>query len=120
MLGPSSCRILIVEDEILLTMALEALLHQEGYGQLAIVATVDDALEKVAAWAPDIAVLDLNLHGQKSFPVADALDERGVPFVIISGHSHGIVPDRHSARPFLSKPFEPNMLLQVIGQQLGQ
>lgn len=114
MCGLSGCRILIAEDEILLAMALEELLRDAGCEQFAIATRVDDALEKIRTWRPDVATLDLNLRGQQAFPVADALDDDGVPFVIVSAYSHSSIPARHSARPFVGKPFRPDLLVQTL------
>lgn len=114
--GLSGSRVLIVEDEVLLMMALEAMVREAGCEQLAFAARVEEALATVANWDPDVAILDLNLHGRKSFPVADALDDRGIPFVIVSGHSQDIVPDRHKQRPFVGKPFDSGHLLSQVQQ----
>jgi CheY-like chemotaxis protein len=108
------CRVLIVEDEVLLAMDLERVLEDAGCTSVATAATVDDALEKVREWQPDVVVLDLALRGEKSFPVADTLDDANIPFVIMSGHSPRIVPPRHAARPFLGKPSHPDLLLQTL------
>jgi DNA-binding NtrC family response regulator len=112
------CRVLIVEDEILLAMAHEGILREAGCGQLAVAASVSDALAKVRTWRPDVAILDLNLQGEKSFPVADVLEEAGVPFVIVSGHNPTILPARHADRPFLGKPCPPHLLLVTLRQML--
>src|SRR5262245_2060901 len=101
----SECRVLILEDEILLALDIEDILRSAGCPHVAPVGTVADALDFVAAWHPDVAILDLNVHGEKSFPVADALDDAGIPFVIVSGHSRTILPERHANRPFVGKPY---------------
>ncbi|WP_178130380.1 response regulator [Reyranella sp. CPCC 100927] len=116
MTGLSRCRILIVEDEILLSMALEGMLREEGCEQFAFAATVEDALGKVAEWRPDVVILDLNLQGQKSFPVADALEDHDIAFVIVSGHSRAIVPERHQQRPFIGKPFGRDEVVPLVQQ----
>ena len=116
MAGLSRCRILIVEDEILLSMALEGMLREEGCEQFAFAATVAEALRTVVEWPPDVVILDLNLQGQKSFPVADVLEERDIAFVIVSGHSHGIVPERHRQRPFIGKPFGRDEVVPLVEQ----
>ena len=107
-------RILIVEDEVLLAMEVEDVLAEAGCTDIVVAGTVQAALERVRRWRPDGAVLDLNLHGEKSFPVADALDEAGVPFVIVSGHSRSIVPGRHAERPFVEKPSHPQQVVRTL------
>ncbi|TWT13115.1 response regulator [Reyranella sp. CPCC 100927] len=112
--GLSGRRILIAEDEALLAMALEDLLRDAGCEDFAIAGRVEDALESIRTQRPDLATLDLDLHGQHSFAVADALDDGGVPFVIVSGCKPDVVPARHRARPYIGKPFQPADLLQTL------
>jgi DNA-binding response OmpR family regulator len=107
-------RVLVVEDEILLAMELEDVLAEAGCKDIATAGTVQAALEQVRRWRPDGVVLDLNLHGEKSFPVADALDEAGIPFIIVSGHSRAIVPRRHIERPFIEKPSDPRHVVRTL------
>ncbi len=114
----SDCCVLIVEDEILLAISQEGILRDAGCRCIALAASVADALEKVRTWQPDIAILDLNLHGEKSFPVADALEEAGVPYVVVSGHNRSILPARHADRPFLAKPCPPNLLLATLREMI--
>ncbi|TXL82129.1 response regulator [Vineibacter terrae] len=112
------CRVLIVEDEILMAILHEDVLRDVGCRHLAVAASVDEAVDKVRAWQPHAAILDLNLQGEKSFPVADALDAAGVPFVIVSGHNRSILPAHHAGRPFLDKPYPPQLLLAALRQVL--
>jgi CheY-like chemotaxis protein len=108
------CRVLIVEDELLLAMDVEDTLRGAGCVHFAFAATVEDAIDKVHTWQPDVAILDLNLQGEKAFPVADLLDDAAVPFVIVTGHSRSILPSRHQSRPLLGKPCHPNLLLNTL------
>ena len=62
----------------------------------------------------DLAVLDINLHGEMVHPVADALAERGVPFVFATGYDHSGVPARHQDAPRWEKPFDPNALVRAL------
>ena len=114
----SERRILILDDDILVALDLEWTVRQAGYGNVVTVATVADAVQHVEAWQPDIAIIDLNVSGEKSFPVADVLDDAGVPFAIVSGHSRDIVPARHAERPFLGKPYDPGMLVRTLRQMV--
>ena len=113
---PGECRVLILEDEILIALDLEQKLRDAGYRHITNVATIADAMECIGTWQPDLAVVDLNVNGQKSFPVADALDTAGVPFVVVSGHNRHILPEHHAARPFLAKPYDPAVLLRTLQQ----
>jgi DNA-binding LytR/AlgR family response regulator len=80
-------RILIVEDEFLLAMELEALLEQRGCLVLGPVSSVRNALAALDGEQPELALLDVNLKGERATPVAAALQARGVPFVLITGYT---------------------------------
>jgi DNA-binding response OmpR family regulator len=112
-------RILIVEDEILLAMELEDVFAEAGCTEVLTAGTIQVALDQVRQWHPDGVVLDLNLHGEKSFPVADVLDEAGIPFVIVSGHSRAIVPRRHIERPFVEKPSDPRHVVRTLSAAMA-
>lgn len=101
--GPS---ILVVEDEPLIAMMLEDFLDALGYGLAASVDDVENALAQVEQGGFDAALLDVNLRdGQTSWPIAEALQQRGFPFVIATGGSSDGVPDRFAQVPVLSKPY---------------
>lgn len=97
-------RILIVEDEPLIAMMLEDYLELLGHHHVATCDTVDSALATIEAEHPDAAIVDINLSGgEKSWPVADALAAKGIPFVLSSGGEE--VSDGHADRPRLAKPY---------------
>ncbi|MEO5938407.1 MAG: response regulator [Sphingomonas sp.] len=97
-------RILIVEDEPLIAMMLEDFIDAMGKDCVGTCDTVQAALATIADENPDAVILDINLSGgEKSWPVADALAERGIPFVFSSGGDE--VTDGHADRPRLSKPY---------------
>lgn len=98
-------RILIVEDESLIAMLLEDLLADIGYTVVAAVPNVDQALTMLATEAVDLAIVDVNLGGTPSFPVADALAKRGIPFLFTTGYGQRGLPEHFAARPVLQKPF---------------
>jgi DNA-binding response OmpR family regulator len=88
--------ILVVEDEPLIAMMIEDFLDVLG----------KSALELVDAGGIDAAILDVNLRGgEKSFPIAEALAARNIPFVFATGGSHDSVGDAWADRPTLPKPF---------------
>ena len=84
-------RVLIAEDETLIAMAYEALLQEQGCVVVGPAARVDEALALLAPGdgrpAPDAAVLDVDLGGEPSVPVAEALAMLGVPFVVLTGYA---------------------------------
>ena len=113
-------RILVVEDEVILAMELEAILLGAGCGSVAMAGTVPEALRAVGQEAFDAAVLDVNLQGEPSFPVADALDAAGVPCVLLTGHSPQSLPERQRRRTVVGKPFDPEALLATVAAQIGR
>src|SRR5262249_22272425 len=79
------------------------------------VTTVDDALAAAASADVDAAVLDVNLHGRKSFPAAEALARRRIPIVFSTGYANqGQQGGMWSDRPWLQKPF----MVKQLGQAL--
>ena len=79
-------RVLVVEDEVVIAMMVEDMLMDLGAEVVGPAATVERAIEVVASQAVDVALLDMNLNGENSDRVADALKARGVPFVYATGY----------------------------------
>jgi DNA-binding response OmpR family regulator len=108
-------RVLVVEDEPLLSMLLEESVTELGHELAGSAATVDQALETLAAGEIDLALLDFSL-GQEttSVPVAERLRAAGIPFIFLSGHhsleADGGVPNA----PLLTKPFSLDQLDNAI------
>lgn len=97
-------RILIVEDEPLIAMMLEDFLEALGKAHVATCDSVTAALATIDDEHPDAAILDVNLSGgEKSWPVADALAARNIPFVLSTGGVEEA--SAHADRPRLVKPY---------------
>lgn len=98
--------ILIVEDEPLIAMMIEDFLEVLDKTVAGSADTVEAALGIIAGGGVDAAILDVNLRGgEKSFPIADALAGRGIPFVFATGGSQDTVAEEYRDRPTLPKPF---------------
>lgn len=98
--------VLLVEDEPLIAMMLEDFVDVLGHTVAGTADCVAAALPLVAAGGIDVAILDVNLRGgERSFPVADALAEQGVPIIFASGGGDGDIAERHRGAPRLDKPF---------------
>ncbi|QND66650.1 response regulator [Mesorhizobium loti] len=79
-------RVLVVEDEALVAMLIEDMLLELGYEVLGPAMRLGPALEMARDEIFDLAVLDVNLANEQSFPVAQLLQERGIPFVFATGY----------------------------------
>jgi CheY-like chemotaxis protein len=101
----SGCRVLVVEDEVMVSCAMEDMLAGLGCEVVGPAARVNQGLELVAAGRIDAAVLDVNLNGQKSYPIADALIAIGVPFVFSTGYNKDSMPEEYRDFPMLQKPY---------------
>ena len=97
-------RVLIVEDESLVAMLLETILEDMGCVPVGPAATVDEGL-RMASEPVDAALLDVNVAGRQVFPIAQALKDRGVPFVFSTGYGEGGLPDEWRGHSTLQKPF---------------
>lgn len=99
-------RILIVEDEPLIAMMLEDFLEAGGMEAAGVSDTVESALAVTGEGGFDAAILDVNLSGgQKSWPVAEALANKGIPFLFATGGSDGDIATEFRGRPTISKPY---------------
>jgi DNA-binding response OmpR family regulator len=104
--GLAGLRILVVEDEMLIAMLLEEMLEMLGCEVVGPAATLDEAVAAVPANRFDGALLDANLHGRDSSPVAEALREHGIPFILVTGYGRSdLEPTALRAAPRVRKPF---------------
>jgi len=108
--------ILVVEDESLIAMLVEDALIDAGAEVLGPAATVEEALALFGSGNPDAAVLDINLAGQVSTPVADLLADRGIPFVVATGYGAAGLSERHRGVPVLAKPYDPQELVETLAR----
>ena len=113
-------RILVVEDNLLVAMDVEATLQAAGCEIVGPAARLDVALDLARAERLDGAVLDVNLDGLSAFPVADLLVERAVPIVLATGYDTEIVvPERYRGMPNVQKPFSSVQLRDLLNNVLG-
>jgi len=114
-------RILVVEDEALVSMLLEDMLSDLGCEIVGPIMRLGEALTMVEdqSQAIDLAILDVNLAGERSFPVAEALERRGCLFILATGYDGAGIDEKWRARPMLRKPFLPHQLEQVLHEALA-
>lgn len=109
-------RVLVVEDEALVAMLVEDALLDAGFEVLGPAATVEEALSLLDRERPDAVVLDLNLAGETSTPVADLLASRQIPYVIATGYGASGLPPGHQQAMVLAKPYDPGELISMLGR----
>ena len=111
-------RVLVVEDEALVSMLVEDELRDAGATVLGPAVSIDHALRLIGTAVADggisAAVLDINLQGEAVAPVADRLAALGVPFVFATGYGEGCDTGGHGAAPILHKPFDPAWLVAAV------
>ena len=112
-------RVLLVEDEMLVSLLLEDLLAEHRCVVIGPFDTVPSALEAARTETLDLAVLDVNVAGMKVYPVAEMLHSRGIPFVLVSGYGRSAVPDQHPDWAVCSKPFRESDLVGTMQAQLA-
>jgi CheY-like chemotaxis protein len=98
--------VLVVEDEMMVLFMIEGILHDLGCKSVTTAATIEQALALIETQPFDAAMLDSNLNGTRSDPVADALEARGVPFFLATGYSNLATKDGYRDRHVLRKPFQ--------------
>ena len=107
-------RVLVVEDEMTIALMIEDMLEDMGHRVTALAMRLGPALEAAKTAEIDFALLDINLDGQVSFPVAEILMERGVPFAFASGYGSKGLDPAFRKHPMIRKPFDQQTLKQVI------
>jgi CheY-like chemotaxis protein len=109
-----TCCVLVVEDDTLIAMDIEAILQHAGFIVLGPVPSEFGALELIKSNRPDIALLDIHIADGNAFGIADRLAAKKIPFAFLTGHSADFLPAAHSTRPLLSKPYKPDGLVQKL------
>ncbi|ALK09440.1 response regulator [Blastochloris viridis] len=111
-----SLRILVAEDDAMIAFDVIDALAEFGCTASGPAATVKAALNKAEDPADQIdgALLDLDLRGERSYPVATALIRRNIPFAFTSGYGADAIEAAFRAYPCLLKPINRSDLLTVL------
>jgi CheY-like chemotaxis protein len=115
----SGQRVLIVEDEYFLAQDLAEYLNHLGVEVVGPVGTVTDALELLHYADIQGAVLDINLRGERVYPVADVLEQKQVPFVFASGYGEELEPNAYTDIPRCIKPLDFAELANTLLDQMN-
>lgn len=105
-MGLQGVRVLLVEDEALVAMAVEDMLADLGCVVAASACTLGEARDHTQAGGFECALLDVSLGGKPVFPVAEMLSKQGIPFVFASGYGREALPEIYRTCPLVSKPFQ--------------
>jgi CheY-like chemotaxis protein len=112
---PAGARVLIVEDEVFISLTLEDMMRDLGLVIGGIAHDIAGALALVEGpQVFDLASLDVNLGGEISESVAVALTARGIPFIVTTGYDRRYLPAAFQERPLLQKPFELDALAEAV------
>jgi len=117
--GFNGLRVLIIEDESIVAMLLEDALADLGCSVVGIASRLDEAMGKVSSLAFDAAILDVNLNGFQTYLVAEALTQRGIPFVLSTGYGTAGLPEVFQDVPLLGKPFQQSDLQRTLAAALS-
>lgn len=115
----SGLRLLVVEDEMMVLLVIEEMLSDLGCTSVTAAATVEQALSLIDAQSFDVAMLDVNLNGTMSYPVADMLEARGVPFLFATGYGRHGLQDGYQDRIVLQKPYRQIDLSTALTELLS-
>jgi CheY-like chemotaxis protein len=108
-------RVLVVEDEFLIADDIAAAFARVGIETVGPVKTVERALSLIeGAGHLDGAVLDINLQGEMVYPVIDALERRGVPYVFATGYERQDIPARYQGVPRCEKPLDAGQVVNAL------
>ena len=111
-------RVIIVEDDPYITLALEETLTDFGLVVAGSARNVTQALRLVQTVPFDLALLDVNIGQEKIDPVADAIAARGQPFIFTTGCGRAGLPEAHLERAVVEKPFYVEEILRTLREEL--
>jgi len=111
--------LLLVEDEYLIALDAEQMLRDLGAAEVEIVGSFEDAVERTKQGRYDIAVLDVNINGKLSYPLAEILKKRGIPVVFATGYGRHDQPDATIAGMIcVGKPYTTERLRDALATAL--
>ena len=113
-------RIFVIEDDSMVSMLLEELLSDIGCKLAGTAFRFDEAIQKAKSVAFDLAILDVDLHGQRTVPIAEEFARCGIRFVFATGYALPDLPDALRRVPMLQKPFNQEDLKRVLRTALSQ
>ncbi len=110
----NGCRILVIEDESSLTDELDRALKDSGAKVIGPIASVSDVMKMVDQGELDAAVIDINLHDELAYDIADELSRQRIPFAFATGYDSPAFPDRYRHVTCWQMPLEPAMIVNGL------
>jgi DNA-binding response OmpR family regulator len=107
-------RVLVVEDDYFVAQDLCSILRTRGATVVGPARSVSVGRELANAHRPDCALLDIKMHGEYAFELAEELQTRGVRTVFTTGYDTSFIPPRLRHTACLQKPVDTNALVQTI------
>ncbi|KTC59448.1 MULTISPECIES: response regulator [Pseudomonas syringae group] len=111
-------KVLLVEDETMLAMLMEMMLEDLGFATAYHASSLGEGIEYARNGDYDLAILDINIIGGNSFPIAAAIAHRGIPFMFCSGYGRLGIPEVWVDRRCVAKPFSAEQLNKALGELL--
>ena len=115
-----SALILILDDDPLIAMDCAIVVEEHGYSVLGPAHSVKEAMDLLIGSRPDAAIIDVNLGTETSLPVAERLDQDGVPFMVVSGYAERSMPSGLQGRARLSKPYRAQDIAAGVDSLLAR
>lgn len=120
MTAPPPLKAIVIENEGIVLLELELVLGDLGYDVVGRAGTLESGVLIAREAACDVAVVDIDLCGRESGPIADVLNAREVPFIFVTGYTNSSLPDRHAHRPLVAKPFSIEQVSAALRLALSQ
>ena len=109
----------MVEDEMMVSLLVEEILADQKCVVVGPFDRIEGALKAARMERVDVAILDVNLAGVMSYPIADILAGRGIPFLFLSGYGDSAIPTAHPDWRVCSKPFKSMDLISKLLERAG-
>src|SRR5271169_4121992 len=113
-------RILVVEDILLVADVIVEELRDHGCEVVGPVARLEQGRALATGAELDGALLDVNLAGERCFPIADELEKRSIPYAFLTGYGEGGIPAEYQHAPRLVKPFQLEALIELVARYFAQ
>jgi DNA-binding response OmpR family regulator len=107
-------RVLLIEDEYLIADDLNRALRHSGVVVIGPIGTLEAGLKAASSEPVDVAILDINLRGEWSYPIVDELLARKIPVMLATGYDEEAIPPEFSQLPRVQKPYKSHDVLALL------